>query len=103
MVYKKNGGKCSADSAFAAKKCNFIVWLLGTVDIEANDRLVLPNRLLVNQEATSIQQSAEWGMSTMKASFPRLRDLLIFDEYGERNVILVMITLLYNLRARKLA
>ena len=49
---------------------------------------------------TSMQQSAEWGMRSLQASFPRLKGRFIFEKFGERRVILKMMVLLYNLRAR---
>ena len=47
-----------------------------------------------------MRQSAEWGMRAIQSSFPRLKDRLIFEEYGERKIILKSMILLYNLRAR---
>ena len=36
----------------------------------------------------------------LQSSFPRLKDRMIFEEKGERKVILKMMLLLFNLRAR---
>jgi hypothetical protein len=77
--YKANGGKCTADSAFAAKNVNYIIRSLASVEIEAKDRIALHNRLLINKEATAMQKSAEWGMHALKTSFPRLKDLYIYE------------------------
>jgi hypothetical protein len=46
-------------------------------------------------------QSAEWGMRSLQASFPRIKDRMIYEEHGERRVNLKMLILLFNLRARK--
>jgi hypothetical protein len=100
-VYRRNGGKCTADSAFAAKNVDYIIRSSSTVDIESDNRVGLRNRILVNKEATSMRQSAEWGMHSLKSSFPRLKDRFIYEEYGERKLILKMLVLLFNLRARK--
>jgi hypothetical protein len=52
------------------------------------------------REATSARQTAEWGMLTMQASFPRIRDRFVYEERGERRIVLKMFVLLYNMRAR---
>ncbi len=56
--------------------------------------------MTVGTQATSLRQSAEWGMRALKSSFPRLRDRMIFETRGDRKVILYTMVLLYNLRAR---
>jgi hypothetical protein len=71
------------------------------VDLESEHRIAIRNRLQINKEATSMHQSAEWGMHAFKASLPRLKDRFIYEEYGERKLILKIMTLLYNLLARK--
>jgi hypothetical protein len=52
--------------------------------------------LAIKREATSMRQSAEWGMGTVQASFPRLRDTFIYEEHGERRITLTCLFLLYN-------
>ena len=47
-----------------------------------------------------MHQSAEWGMRGLQSSFPRLKDTLQFEEYGERKVIVSSLLLLLNLQAR---
>jgi DDE superfamily endonuclease len=51
------------------------------------------------RDATSVRQMAEWGMRGLQGSFPRLKDRLIYEERGERKIILHLIVLLYNFRA----
>jgi hypothetical protein len=63
--------------------------------------LLYAKRLLNNKEPTTIRQSAEWGMLALKESFPRFKDWFNNESYGERKVILEMITVLYNIQARK--
>jgi hypothetical protein len=57
-------------------------------------------RVRLNREATAMRQSAEWGMRAIQSSFPRLKDRFIYEELGERKIILKMMILLYNVRAR---
>ena len=47
-----------------------------------------------------MRQSAEWGMQAIQSSFPRLKDRFIYEEFGEQKIILKMMILLYNVRAR---
>ena len=54
--------------------------------------------MLLGQEATSCRQAVEWGMRGLQGSFPRLKDCIIYEENGERAIILKFITLLYNYR-----
>ena len=89
-------GKCTVDLAFARKCCPFLI-KSSQADQVTND----PNELIVNCEATSMHQFAEWGMRSVQASFPRLKDRFIYEEYGERRLIMKMMLLLYNLWSRK--
>ena len=89
-------GKCTVDSAFSTKNHNFLI-KSSQADLVSND----PMAFVVNQEATSMRQSAEWGMRALQASFPRLKDRLLFEEFGERRLIMKLMLLLYNYRARK--
>ena len=52
--------------------------------------------LLINRQATSIRQLSEWGMQMIEGSFPMLKDLLLFEERGDRKVILQLIVHLYH-------
>ena len=56
--------------------------------------------IVVKRAATSMQQSAEWGMRAVQSSFPRLKDTVIYEEHGERRIIFNCFFHLYNLRAR---
>ena len=47
-----------------------------------------------------MRQAAEWGMRAIQSSFPRLKDTFVYEETGERHIIMKMLCLLYNLRAR---
>jgi hypothetical protein len=55
----------------------------------------------LNKEATAMRQSADWGMQALKSSSPRLKDCFsVYEEYGERKIIMKSMILLYNLCAR---
>jgi hypothetical protein len=44
--------------------------------------------LSIKQKALSMGQSTLWGIQTGQSSFPRLKDILMFEEYGEKNIAL---------------
>jgi hypothetical protein len=53
---------------------------------------------VLQQEATSLRQAAEWGMRAIQSSFPRLKDRIQYENNGERKVFLLLLPLLYNYR-----
>ena len=52
--------------------------------------------LLLDRQATSILQLRKWGMRIIEGSFSRLKDTLMFEEMGDRKVILQLMVHLYN-------
>jgi hypothetical protein len=52
------------------------------------------------QQATNAQQKFEWGMISMQTSFPRLRYSFRYEERFKWQIILKMMVLLFNLRAK---
>ena len=52
------------------------------------------------RQATSMRQAAEWGMRAIQSSFPRLKDTFVYEDTGERRILMKMVCLLYNLCAR---
>jgi hypothetical protein len=90
------------DSAFSTADCDYLIkssqdYLTAAAGLEEEEILA---DLAIKREATSMRQSAEWGMGTVQASFPRLRDTFIYEEHGERRITLTCLFLLYNCRAR---
>ena len=57
--------------------------------------------LLINREATSMRQSTKWGMRSLQESFPRLKDRFQYEEGGERKLMVKIMLLLFNYKARK--
>ena len=49
-------------------------------------------------QATSLRQTAEWGMRQVQGAFPRLTDKIKFERNGERRIYLMLACLLYNMR-----
>ena len=50
----------------------------------------------------SMRHAAEWGMRTLQSSFPRLKDTFVYKDTSEHCILMKMVCLLYNLRARTL-
>ena len=91
------------DSAFSSANIPYLIrssqdYL--TVDDnlqDADDQLL---DLQIKREATSVRQSAKRGMRGVQSSFPCLKDTLLYEEYGERRIILTSLLLIFNLHAR---
>jgi hypothetical protein len=73
-------------------------YLVADPGLEERDDVL--DSIAEKRAATSICQSAEWGMRAVQASFPHLKDTLPYEENGERRMILTCLFLLYNCRAR---
>jgi hypothetical protein len=95
MVYQWDGGQCTIDSAFGNVNREFL--------IKSSQELIHIQSYRarsIARDATSMRQSAEWGMRAFQSSMPRIKDRMKFEERGERKVTLTVMILLYNLRAR---
>ena len=100
-VYDETGGKCTVDSAFGKVNKPFLIkssqdYLVSTMPTCEEQRLDLQRK----RQATSMRQAAEWGMRAIQSSFPRLKDTFVYEDTGERRILMKMLCLLYNLRAR---
>ena len=93
--FQRTGGKGVVDSAFSRGRYPFLIKSCQTLPTNATQRVVL-----VNNEATSLRQSSEWGMRGLQASFPRLKDRFIYEEYGERLLKVLTVVHLFNFRTR---
>ena len=90
-IYRRTGGIVIVDSAFKIGRG------AGECLIKSSQRDPLDTRALVNnRQATSVRQLSEWSMRVIEGQFPRVKDPLIFEECGEKKVILRLLTLLYN-------
>lgn len=100
-VYERTGSKCTVDSAFSLSNKPYLIKSSQGHPVEAQDLETYRQQRELNSQATSMRQAAEWGMRAIQSSFPRLKDRFIYEEFGERKIIMTMIILLYNLRARR--
>ena len=99
--FEETGGKCTVDSAFGCKQRQFLIQssqadMVLNLDTDGERQA----EVRMKMSATSMRQSAEWGMHSVQSSFPRLKDTFIYEEGGERRIVLKMLVLLNNLRAR---
>ena len=101
-MYVETGLKFVIDSAFSSKNVDYLIkssqdYLTADDGLDTYEEQVA--NLAVKQEATSMRQSAEWGMRAIQSSFPRLKDTLHYEEHGEQRLIFSSLFLIYNLRA----
>ena len=93
--WEDHHGKVLMDSVFASNMYEFIIQSSQNIPITEGRQA-----MLLGQQAMSCRQAAEWGMQGLQGLFPRLKDRIIYEENGERAIILKFITLLYNYRVR---
>jgi len=85
------------DAAFSKKHCRF--------PIKSGKRKVgeIAVQTITQRQATSLRQSAEWGMRGDEGSFPRLKDKLLFSQRMEdRKVFLYLIPMLLNFQTHRI-
>jgi len=100
-VYDETGRKCTVDSAFGKVNRPFLIkslqdYLISTMPTHQEQRLGLQRK----QQVMSMRQAAEWGMRTMESLFPHLKDTFLYEDTGVHRILMKMVCLLYNLRAR---
>jgi predicted component of type VI protein secretion system len=54
---------------------------------------------VIQRQATSVRQLSEWGMLGLQGAFPHLKDRILYEERGERRIMLELYVLLFNYRA----
>ena len=89
-LYNKYVVKVAVDSAFNLKDVEYLI------KISQKDPIGDSHGVLLNWAATSVWQLSEHGMQMIQGQFPRLKTPMIYEDFGERNVILNRTMLLYN-------
>lgn len=92
--FEETGGRCVVDSAFSKGQYPFLIK-------SAQDHLSAGNNceeIIMFRQATSVRQASEWGMRSFQSTFPRMKDRFIYEEKGERKLVLLSTILLFNLR-----
>ena len=90
-IFERTGKKVVVDSAFGSGVRPFLIKSSQGDPLNANVEEITTNRA-----ATSIRQLSERGMRMIQGQFPRVTDTLIFDESGDRRVVLRLLVHLYN-------
>jgi hypothetical protein len=94
-VYNRTGAKCTVDSAFAPNTYPFLIKSCKpTLDMTIEG-------MVLAKDATSMQQSSEWGMQAFQSSFPHIKDHIALEYRGQRKLMMKLMILLYNLCTRK--
>jgi hypothetical protein len=96
-LHARTGAKVVVDSAFANQQRNSL-YKSHQNNISSRTGNVRQNST-INRDATSVRQLSEWGMRGLQGSFPRLKDRFVYEETGERKLVIQSIVLLYNFRA----
>ena len=92
-MYNHYDIKAVVDSAFMSVHMQNLIQSAQTPALNATT-----SDLLRHAEATSVRQMAEWGMRGLQGSFPWLKDRFIYEEHGERAIVLNLLPRLYNMR-----
>lgn len=95
--FRQHGGRCVVDSAFSKGHFPFLIKSLQD-NLLASDGTAASITTL--RQATSARQASEWGMRAFQGTFVRLKDRFVYEERGERKIVLTCIVLLFNLRSR---
>eukprot|EP00171_Calliarthron_tuberculosum_P022248 IDg22248t1 len=95
-AFDEHGGICVVDSAFAKGRYPFV--LKSAQDETSAEGAAEVIKL---RQATSARQASEWGMRALQGSFPRIKDQFIYEERGERKLMLLVLVHLFNFRARR--
>ena len=96
-VFNLTGGRCVVDSAFCREIYPFLIKSSQDYLNVAGDH---PEMVQVMRKATSARQGSEWGMRSFKCTFPQLKDQIVYEENGERKLILLTTVLIFNLRSK---
>ncbi len=88
------GGICVVDAAFSLKRCSFLIKSGKEPTANSAEQIIVRDA-----QATSLRQSAEWGMRGLQGSFPRLKEKITYsDDVTDRRLFLSLIPMLYNFR-----
>jgi hypothetical protein len=88
-VFDDTGGKCTVDSAFGKVNRPFL--------IKSSQDYLVPCQLTMSRGRISSKSDRQ---HRIQSSFPCLKDTSVYEDTGERRILMKMVCLLYNLRAR---
>ena len=85
------GAQVVVDSAFSLAQKDFMIKSMQQDPLRGGKR-----GTKLNEVATSVRQLSEWGMRMIQGSFPRLKDNMILEDFGDRKIIMNLVVALYN-------
>eukprot|EP00536_Pseudo-nitzschia_multiseries_P008447 jgi/Psemu1/20435/gm1.20435_g len=88
-MFDEYGTMLTVNTAFKVRLLNYLIQSLQSDPVGAE-------ALVLNHEATSLQQLSEWGMQMNQGQFPQLKDRLLSKVFGDQKVILNVMMLVYN-------
>lgn len=91
VLYEDTGVKCCVDSAFSTKQRPYLIKSAQSPENPEDERFC--------EQATSMRQSAEWGMRLLQSSFPRMKDRMIIKDTIETRKNIKLFALLSNFRS----
>jgi hypothetical protein len=101
QVYTLHGGKVVVDSAFGLQARDYLIKSAQKDPSQDGTAAQARRAVVLNQQATSLRQLSEWGMRLIQGQFPRMKDNCRLEEFGERQIVLHLMVLLYNFQASK--
>jgi hypothetical protein len=57
------------------------------------------DEIVIARKVTSMRQSVEWGICAFQASFPRVKDWILFEYKRQHKLMMKLMLLLFNLHA----
>ena len=96
QLHEEYGVKVVVDSAFNLSGKPYLIQSSQDDPLDAGAR-----GITLNRAATSVRQLSEHGMRMIQGQFPRLKDPMVLEDFGERRVILNLMVLLYNYQTKE--
>lgn len=93
--HDKTGGMFVFDSAFDNDRYPFLVH-----SAQDKTHAESPEYIKKIRQSTSVRQATEWSMRMSQGSFPRMKYRFIYEERGERKLMIILTVLLFDLRTK---
>ena len=96
QIFDEHGARVVVDAAFMVTKKGYLI-KTKTLQKLADGR----EAFQLNEGAKAVRQLSEHGMRMIGGLFPRLKDNVKLEEFGDRRIILHLMVMLYNWQTRK--
>lgn len=95
-LLQKTGGRCVVDSAFTKGKYGFLIKYSQGNIYRGSDE----NKFSLRRQETTARKASEWIMREFQGTFARMKEIFLYEEHGERNILFLGTVLLFILRKR---